>query len=340
MRERIGWIDALRGFAILLIVLGHAFSDPSPIENWVYACHIPLFLLISGMVFSPGESFGRFAWKRFRTIMVPYFCFGTISILIYALLGKYAEGAMLHGLNVSPLWQNVLNLLWGNAKDNAMRWNRPLWFLPMFFLMTLVAHCLLRRSSVRRMLAALCACIAAAWLAGGWLSRLNLPWHMETVPFLLPFLLIGRLLREALPALERSKPVPRFFAGAALLALGIVLVPLNGRVTYSGDSFGRSYGLFVLIALLFCGGLVSIASLRCQGFAPLNAIGQSTLGILVTHKFPIEFFNVIPIVRTTLEAHRVIAPMFTALVSLGMCMIAVRLLRKIAPWSIGIQERS
>lgn len=338
MRERIGWIDALRGFAIFLIVLGHAFSDPSPIENWVYACHIPLFLIISGMVFSPGKSFGSYAWKRFCSIMIPYFCFGTISILIYAALGKYAEGAMLHGRKVSPLWQSARNLLWGNAKGNAMRWNRPLWFLPMFFLMTLVAHWLLRGASVRRMLFELCACVAVAWLAGAWLSRLNLPWHMETIPFLLPFLLVGRLLREALPALERSKPGPRFLVGAALLALGIALVPLNGRVTCSGDSFGNSYGLFVLIALLLCGGMIGIASLRSQGFAWMNAIGRNTLGILVTHKFPIEFFNLIRPVRVAIEAHRIVVPICTALISLCLCMIAVQLLRRIAPWSIGLRR--
>ena len=64
-KERVQWIDALKGFAIISVVLGHAilaylYSGEIPenpkmllavVRNFLYAFHMPLFFMISGYVF-------------------------------------------------------------------------------------------------------------------------------------------------------------------------------------------------------------------------------------------------------------------------------------------------
>lgn len=56
MKERIQYIDAMRGFAILLVVIGHLiqynFEDAfhNDIFNIIYSFHMPLFFFISGCV--------------------------------------------------------------------------------------------------------------------------------------------------------------------------------------------------------------------------------------------------------------------------------------------------
>ena len=55
---RLKYIDALRGFAIILVVIGHAlqFGTENPDDNilflLIYAFHMPLFMFISGFVYS------------------------------------------------------------------------------------------------------------------------------------------------------------------------------------------------------------------------------------------------------------------------------------------------
>jgi fucose 4-O-acetylase-like acetyltransferase len=55
---RFEYIDALRGFAILLVVIGHAlqYGTTNPDENalflLIYAFHMPLFMFVSGFVYS------------------------------------------------------------------------------------------------------------------------------------------------------------------------------------------------------------------------------------------------------------------------------------------------
>lgn len=48
--QRIKWIDLTKGVAIFLMVCGHT-GIPSLISNWIWSFHMPLFFIISGMLF-------------------------------------------------------------------------------------------------------------------------------------------------------------------------------------------------------------------------------------------------------------------------------------------------
>ena len=99
MKERLEYIDALKGFAILLVVMGHvipwsfqSFEDvklisPSPVVLWkiIYSFHMPLFMFISGFLFGQSHfnSFKEYAlkiWKKTKMLLVPYIA---CSILVF-----------------------------------------------------------------------------------------------------------------------------------------------------------------------------------------------------------------------------------------------------------------
>jgi len=77
-------LDAIRGFAIILVVMGHvvAFTRPdtftqSVFFNLIYSFHIPLFFFISGfLVFGRfGPTFIGWTKKKFMQLIVPYILF-------------------------------------------------------------------------------------------------------------------------------------------------------------------------------------------------------------------------------------------------------------------------
>lgn len=89
-------LDAIKGFAIVLVVLGHTFQMYFAEGNdafWghvVYSFHMPLFFFVSGYLayssmrhYSGGELIG----KRFVNLVVPflswYFIFGAIETLMF-----------------------------------------------------------------------------------------------------------------------------------------------------------------------------------------------------------------------------------------------------------------
>lgn len=64
MISRIEWIDALKGFAIFTVVLGHCITDAlssntfpvyhdflTAFKDFIYIFHMPLFFTISGYLF-------------------------------------------------------------------------------------------------------------------------------------------------------------------------------------------------------------------------------------------------------------------------------------------------
>lgn len=74
--QRVFYIDALKAFALMLVVLGH-LAQFSPFQDTFYCSfagifHMPLFMAVSGVVTKP---YCFHLPKRLK-ILVPFFVFG------------------------------------------------------------------------------------------------------------------------------------------------------------------------------------------------------------------------------------------------------------------------
>lgn len=96
MKQRILYLDALKGIAIFLVVLGHVIAWQYPQANFaednkrfllwniIYAFHMPLFMFCSGLFhtkLSPDSNIKAVGLKilnRFKCLMIPYFVCGSI----------------------------------------------------------------------------------------------------------------------------------------------------------------------------------------------------------------------------------------------------------------------
>lgn len=99
-RTKENWVDAVKIFACILVVLGHFFqsmvkSDIIPethLYSWfnqtIYYFHVPLFFICSGYLFQKFTSIGSFgAWKdnflkKFVSLAIPYFVFSLATYLM------------------------------------------------------------------------------------------------------------------------------------------------------------------------------------------------------------------------------------------------------------------
>ena len=112
-------IDALKGVAIMLVVLGHSIQATVPNMDtnwlfcWIYSFHMPLFMFLSGYI-----AFGRNIdlRKKFRTLVIPFVVWYQISYLLQSLLSHH----------FSPYWPFIYR--WLISPD----WG--LWFLWVLFL--------------------------------------------------------------------------------------------------------------------------------------------------------------------------------------------------------------
>lgn len=102
MQKRFDQIDALKGFAMFLVVLGHAIivypinihNDVffGNLYNFVCTFHLPLFFIVSGYCFSYKGNYKEFIIGKCKRILVPYFVFGLINTLLRLLFPSLANG--------------------------------------------------------------------------------------------------------------------------------------------------------------------------------------------------------------------------------------------------------
>ena len=100
MGNRLIYIDALRGFAMLLVIVGHLIQFnystgiENPIFNIIYSFHMPLFFFISGCSRGISEhvkggidnikALILFFWKSFITLLVPALSWTYLVPLFFA----------------------------------------------------------------------------------------------------------------------------------------------------------------------------------------------------------------------------------------------------------------
>ena len=102
MNTRINYIDRIKGFTILLVVLGHIylfllnFSDTF-VSRFIGSCHMFIFMFISGFVaYIPDETLTRKNIARLKRRFLSYICpsifICSVSFLYLALIAEKGWG--------------------------------------------------------------------------------------------------------------------------------------------------------------------------------------------------------------------------------------------------------
>lgn len=91
--KREKWIDCVKGFAIICVVLGHINREENMLCNWIYSFHLPVFFIISGILFNIRDD-GKKQWgksyivKTAMNLLWPYVTFSIITIIMKCLQGE------------------------------------------------------------------------------------------------------------------------------------------------------------------------------------------------------------------------------------------------------------
>ena len=135
MSRRLDYIDTLKGFAIIYVVLLHCFVFV-PIYTPSIAV-IPLFFILSGLFHKGDKPFGLFIGKQAFTLLIPYATYNIIPHLICMLLNK-AQFFL-------PNNHDILSPFYAHHIDQLI--NYPLWFLPALFVAQVIFYFIEKISS-------------------------------------------------------------------------------------------------------------------------------------------------------------------------------------------------
>lgn len=125
LQGNINWIDNLKAFGILAVILGHIAS---PFSSFIFSWHMPLFFMISGFFIKFDLSPKDFILKDFKRLMIPYFIFSMIALVLEELKRIVLHRELLDFVNELKgvfLWMDITSLI------NTYAF--VLWFLPALF---------------------------------------------------------------------------------------------------------------------------------------------------------------------------------------------------------------
>ena len=221
-------IYAAKGMAIFLVVLGHFGAPVALPPEWVavqrliYSFHMPLFMLLSGMLMAAVEpprltvhEYGRFLKKKITRLLVPYFSVTTLLLVAKVAAGRFFELQYPPGID---LWRQIFLC---PASGFAI----ILWFIYTLFVIFLLyppVKWLLRRDEVIWV-------VSLATTLLPWPDVFCLKWVFDFLPFFTAGILLYRHISWG--ELSRSRALWLALAATVLFGLSYILrehVPTGG----------------------------------------------------------------------------------------------------------------
>jgi acyltransferase len=334
--ERIYWIDTLRAIAIIFVVVGHTpgIQHYEAVVKYIYSFHIPLFFLISGVLFNPKvteSGYVPFLRDQVRALLIPYFAWGLLTYLPWVIISRH------HGSypDLSPL-KPLIGLLYGTGSGTWLIHNGALWFLPCLFATRLLFFTAFKTFD-RAALPWPIALMALAGFAAPGVIPFPVPWGVDVALVAVGFFATGFVLRDRLLS----------FPALSLATLGCFLVlsaagqiaslSANERISMAERAYGNPF-LFISAAFLGIAFWFAVAK-SVRPSALMTKLGEASILIFVLHTlvfnvvtgFAIFVLKMPPSFRYT---SLLVAAVYT-LAAVSLIAPAMPVVRRFQPWVIG-----
>lgn len=250
---RYNWIDSIKGFAVILVVLGHLTPIPSEpisaeLHKYIFSFHMPLFFFISGYLFNQHKYLqtGKFVTSRVRSLLLPYFLLILVSYPIFVLTYSFSYCKLV--LPYPDISTTIYSVLYASSNYNhfdSVIFNGPLWFLPCLFVTSIIFYFLVQtfNKSLHSFIIATVIISLVGYYSIDYLPQ-ALPWSIDIALNAVAFYSAGYLFRNYFEE--------KFFKIAKLFIIPLMLISLFSINMSSTNmdiwEFNENYFTFYLIA--------------------------------------------------------------------------------------------
>ncbi len=148
MKKRVDFFDVAKGIGILLVVSAHIY-DSDVFYKLTYSFHMPLFLIISGMLISltnpQNKPYPKLILSRLKGLMIPYVITEILCVPLFYFRGGYSPSDLRWIISDSVFLYHTL----GAAT----------WFLLGLFIAELIYFLILKTNPYRWLTIAICSAL-------------------------------------------------------------------------------------------------------------------------------------------------------------------------------------
>ncbi len=268
-KARDPWFDNAKMTLVVLVVVGHSWTllpSDDGLQSWLYdflyAWHIPAFVIVTGYLSKSFEWTRARMWLLVTTVALPYVLFEGL----YALFRHEVGGVTFERLWANPHW--------------------PMWYLSAMFFWRLMTPIF------KRMPAKVVVAVAISLVAGLYATDL---FDNARIFGLLPFFVLGLKMHEGHWNLLRARRA-RWYGFAVLLGL-LVLARFSGswfetewfyyRTRYDALDPDDLRALVIRMSLLLSGlvGAFAFFAVVPRTKTWFSALGSATLVVYLFHGF-------------------------------------------------------
>ncbi len=183
--KRLDYIDALKGFGILLVVLGHMHFGYDNCTKYIFAFHMPLFFLVSGYLYKTPTRLFTGIKQKMKSLLIPYFVFGLGYYFLW-LIRNFSSGANWKSPLKAVLWVSV----------DGLKIESALWFLMVLFwawILYAVIDKFVKDQWLKIFLVIVLSTVGCLW---GYIMPFRLPWGLQDALAVQIFFLLGQTYRH------------------------------------------------------------------------------------------------------------------------------------------------
>lgn len=293
--QRYDYLDIAKGFGILAVVWAHIL-----LVGWshqlCYAFHMPLFFLISGMLFQKDKypSFWGFIKKRTRRLFVPYILYSIATWAMWVVFRVY------RGDVVESYCMPLLQTLIAQGSGAYIVHNSALWFIPCLFAVEIMYFFVAKLKdwvaiAISFAIAALSFLFGNIYGDNWWFL---LPWNFDAAMIALSFYCVGHILVKNI---SHEKMVNKVKANkwgvlvtwAVSFLLLVRLTMDYGVCSMGSSSYGCEGWIFMIRAFVGCSSMLLFSLLLSVSWKNGKAyqkmmdgikwLGKNSLDVMCTH---------------------------------------------------------
>jgi len=275
--NRIAWIDTVKAFSIVSVVLFHTHIC-YPAKTIAYLLCMPAFFFVAGLFTNTRLSPYEFFNKKTLRLLIPYFIFGILSWLAWLIIGRKYGNA----LELDPWWTPLVGLLSG--KYELLIQNKPLWFICCMVTIEWLYY-LIRRIQKQWLRWLVIACGTLIGYCGKYVINYNI-WEIFAALIMLPIYAISAEFKDAIWAfIGRCRTYILFIIFMCAVAGVWIGYIFNPNIDIGLCELSNPF-LFYLTAFSVVGLWLSLALLMDRWGVQsriLQFLGQNTMVILCAH---------------------------------------------------------
>lgn len=272
MKERIEWIDILKGISIIMVVIGHIDYCPMFLNYFFDPFFLTAFLFCYGYTFNSSISLKEFSKKRIKTLLIPLIFFSLLIILT-----RYIFTLSEHNGLIIDLKQMLLQIR-GQGDD--------LWFIALMFIASFPFYFISKLVKNRKVyIPILVLCFCSSYIYDR-VCGIALPWHLQIVGSAILYMGIGYYCNKWKVQLNIKRDIKGSIFVVLATIIYIVSIFINISIlkntSFTFYSYSNNIVMYIIITVLGLIMSISVAKYISKSNI-LSFFGKNTLLIFALH---------------------------------------------------------